>query len=741
MKEAGKLGEYTLIQEGLWYGIADANGNVLISPELHYRTINKFEDGVSVALQQIGDRGIMMWGLIDSNGNHLCEFKYNFVEPWGEGYYRCDIGNKSNLLRKDGSEVLGVWFNGVGKVQHGVFFISNTIKKTKDHPTLYPKGLASVNGDILFPPIFSSIRWNDEVILDYLLAEKDGKTYIVTASGLIIDVNGDHLPKTSNEDPVFTWNGPKHRVCDGCIFTSGINERGEGCGKLPKDEFRQRVIRGHCEHYKKDEQQQSFKEKMDDYSAKKEEDRKTKQVDTYAKKLVRDFIQDKLDNDIMKLESFDFNTLNGDEKYGNCGGFAFTPEKTNIVKAIASLTFTEAWPELLYDGLDHYEYEVAQLNTYRMFLGFPLGDTFSALRDFRPSVNILDRATHFFKLCHSIGNYIVWPGGITACREQLRRNQRYTDTYLKAIYLAIINDKKCDSNLLKAINHRKKAFEPYRSENGFDEMCKKMYLADYLDYMGGPMELFDGVWFDQKDLSRDYFFKAMDQYFEFCERAIVRRSKQIAKRLMQALDMTSPVVEEDAILTLHLPEDYAVLRALPDDPEGAISYSKETPTALCFVQTYPIDIKETMPMDNARPIIDGIHNSLGERQGLIEAVVGKTQYNKQVAYSIVKTVCEPSGVSYILTMHLVKNDKALCLKGQFDERGTTGIREATVLEYAQRKEPDRYPDKDWIKDPYDPKFTKGIPMNYSESRQFDFRFPEHPLTLLRKMIHYIAENN
>ena len=75
-------------------------------------------------------------------------------------------------------------------------------------------------------------------------------------------------------------------------------------------------------------------------------------------------------------------------------------EKTSIMKAIMTLTFTEAWPEISYYGFDHYDYEADMVNTYLMILGFPLGDNFKGLRNFRPDAALLDRAWAFYHLLH-----------------------------------------------------------------------------------------------------------------------------------------------------------------------------------------------------------------------------------------------------------------------------------------------------------------------------------------------------
>lgn len=706
---------------------------------MKYNQVSEFVDGVAVATHR-NETGNLTWGLIDKDNNPVSEFKYNYVERWGEGYYKCEIGARKNILRNDGSEVLKVWFNDVFKVKKGLFIFSNTIRKTKEHPTLYMHGLASVNGDILVPPIFNRLMWHDEVVLDFFYAEIDKKPYLITKSGSIIDPAGDHLPKPSEGEDNFEWNGPQKTVCDGCIFTDGINGKGEGCRKLQKEEFRNNVIKGSCDHFKRNEQDLSRQEEREQYKEKQKKDEESKIADEYAVNLLKDFIRDKLDGDILRLTSFDFHDLRDDKKYGNCGGYAFCPEKTSIMKAIMALAFKEVWPGISYNGLEHYDYEADMVNTYLMILGFPLGDNFKGLRNFRPDAALLDRCWAFYRLCHTIGNYAVWPGGLYLCREKLRRSQRYIDTYLQALQHAFLNPTKGNSDLVKAIHGKQMIYSIYEGKEGFAKMCRKLLLGDYIDYMGNPIQMFYGVWSDQKDLTRENYFKAIEQYFDFCEEEIVKRSKLIAERLMAALEMNSTVAENE-VLTIQLPEKYEALAALPDDPEGAQSYGKDTSGAVCFVQTYPIKEEKVMPMNDNLSIIAGIHESLGERQGLIEVINGMTRYNKRYVYSIVKSGRIPSGMNYILTMHLVKSGLALCVKGLFEERGTTGVRDATVYEYARRENLVTEVGKGWFKDPYDETFTNGLVMNLAEDRKYDHSFPKHPLSEMRKLIEYIIENN
>lgn len=740
MRTIGNIGEYTLYEDGNWVGIMDENGKILIPTDMRFRSIYEFNKGIAVACRCMDDRMNLTWGLIDTEGRPISEFKYSFIEPWGEGFYKCEMGTKKNILRRDGTEVLKVWFNTVGKVRKGVFTIGTTIRKTKDHPTQYRQGLASIQGDILFPPVFDSVRWDNEVLLRHLWAEKDGKPYLLSEFGTIVDPTGDHLPN-NGESVYFNWKGPKHTVCHGCVFTDGINEKGEGCRKLGKEEFRNNVIKGECKYYKQDEESKSLQERLDEYSEKKEKERALKQTDEFAVRLVKEFIRDKLNGDFSKLMTFDFGELREDTKFGDCGGFAFSPEKTNIMKAIMVLVFKDVWPEISYDGFDRYGYEAFMINTYRMLLGFPLGNNFKGLREYRPSAELLDRAWAFHHLSQTIGNYMVMPGGSALARERVRRDQRYIDTFLQAFLFAINNPKKGSLDLLGIMNGHKKIFAPYRSEEGFTALCRKSFLDDYLDEKGSLKSLFVGVWSDQKFLTREQYIKAVEEYFDFCEPVIKKRSEIMLERLKEAIGDDIVKAAEEEIMVIQIPEKYTRLKSLPEDLEGQISYGADSNEAICFIQTYPIDYQNTMPMNDIQSIIDGIHKCLEGNQGIIEVANGHTKYDKNFVYSIVKNLNEPSGITYILTMHFEKNGKALCLQANFEERSITGKRETTIYEYMRREAIIKSLSEGWSCDPYDKNYKHGVLMNLSEKKEYDTYFPKHPLTEMRRLIAYIIENN
>jgi hypothetical protein len=105
----------------------------------------------------------------------------------------------------------------------------------------------------------------------------------------------------------------------------------------------------------------------------------------------------------MRLISFNFLELRDDSKYGDCRGFAFTPERTNIMKAIMTVAFKTPWQNINQYGFDKYEYEITMLNPFAMLLGLPLEERkFKALYNYRPSAELLDRAWSFYQHCHTI---------------------------------------------------------------------------------------------------------------------------------------------------------------------------------------------------------------------------------------------------------------------------------------------------------------------------------------------------
>ena len=195
---------------------------------------------------------------------------------------------------------------------------------------------------------------------------------------------------------------------------------------------------------------------------------------------------------------------------------------------------------------------------------------------------------------------------------------------------------------------------------------------------------------------------------------------------------------------LHIPEWFQKLKSMPNDPPNSVAYGYETPDAQCFTMSIPIPTERAMPFDNPQAVIDGIHHALSESQGLIEVEAGQSKSGHCYIYSVVKTLKEPTGVQYCMTMHLKYPKNAVQIQGFFDESGTTGFRDAMVYSMMSNEGLIKTTEdgiEGWSADPYDPNFKKGILMNCSENKVYDDQFPQHPLSELRRFVREIIDMN
>ena len=89
-----------------------------------------------------------------------------------------------------------------------------------------------------------------------------------------------------------------------------------------------------------------------------------------------------------------------------------------------------------------------------------------------------------------------------------------------------------------------------------------MILDDFVDYYGKPEDIFMFVWSAMKDLDRETYFKAVDQYCTFCESFIPKRADRIIAKLEQALAQSTSTrseqttTKEKALTRYSLAYDY-----------------------------------------------------------------------------------------------------------------------------------------------------------------------------------------
>ena len=215
--------------------------------------------------------------------------------------------------------------------------------------------------------------------------------------------------------------------------------------------------------------------------------------------------------------------------------------------------------------------------------------------------------------------------------------------------------------------------------------------------------------------------------------------KNILGFLPKQNDETGNVINKK--ININLPHEFQPMKSMPEDPKDSVVYGKQTSSATCIAMLYYINKEDAMPYNNEK-IINGIHNTLGDDQGLIEVNSGSTKNNKKYVYSIVKTRKEPSGIQYTLTFQIEMQEGILNIQAFFDEIGVTGQRESIIMA-KMINEGKINPNEmnAWTKDPYDETYNKGLRMNLAEKEEYDVVFPEHPLSEARNLVKIIIEKN
>lgn len=144
-----------------------------------------------------------------------------------------------------------------------------------------------------------------------------------------------------------------------------------------------------------------------------------------------------------------------------------------------------------------------------------------------------------------------------------------------------------------------------------------------------------------------------------------------------------------------------------------------------------------MPFDQVA-VVTGIRPALAENDsGLVEVATGRDLAGHQFVYTIIKGRIEPPGMQYTLTLHTESEGTArFKIQGFFSERGTTGVRDAIVLDLKRRDGTVHLGEhglEGWLVNPYDA-VDNGLLINLSESHEYDSMFPNHPLTQARLFV-------
>jgi len=150
------------------------------------------------------------------------------------------------------------------------------------------------------------------------------------------------------------------------------------------------------------------------------------------------------------------------------------------------------------------------------------------------------------------------------------------------------------------------------------------------------------------------------------------------------------------------------------------------------------DIQPDLPtIKNLDFLKDFYRNSISEANGGVVEVSLLTVNNVPSVKTIFKIPQPERGMTYIASVTIPFENCSFVIKIQAAEVGTTGIRDAVVLnEMLMNGEVTLGEDRleNWFEDPYNPNFKNGTLMNKSEQEKYDTEFPEHPLSVARKAI-------
>ncbi len=153
-----------------------------------------------------------------------------------------------------------------------------------------------------------------------------------------------------------------------------------------------------------------------------------------------------------------------------------------------------------------------------------------------------------------------------------------------------------------------------------------------------------------------------------------------------------------------------------------------------------------IPFDDPRQLADSIRRNMDSASGIVEAANGVTAGGRAYIYSIVKhRIYTPGGsgirrgTEYRLELSVKYGSAAQTVSGVFREE-EPGKREAEILT-AWRDRPHEDDGDVWASDPYDPFWKRGYLMTLAEYAEYDALYPDHPLSVVRGLVKYIAEHN
>lgn len=497
------------------------------------------------------------WALVDAQGNALTDYKYWFIEPCGEGYFRAQVtgGSKYNILSPEGKEIFNEAYNYISEIHNGIAICSNTKRKTKRTQTIYQHGILHVSGQVIVVPSFTSMHWlyseskdNDGNMIKSIwgiYAAFENHNVIFNDTPVFLDDGTVTLYIFIDNQEYFEWNSLLFPSCTGCIYSHIIPKDGSRCGRLEKEIFRFNAIKGNCQYYKSSLLELSEFEKREKYNRKETKIQNEKKFDEYQYRLVSEFINECLDGDISKITRFNFDSLQEKKKYQKFVSSRDCPENVHRMDIIRSLMYVlwgHAWPNCTYKQIENGTYQYDEiLSFFQMFFsGIDIGhgcEYFKAQDFFAFSEDIKRSVYEIYPRFLSLANMVLMPAGITrnAVELSISRGKRlwreYPDSFLATWREAILSPKSQPYSIQDCIKAGKKAYADIHTEADFNNLLKNLMLDDFLAEDGSIPQIFDHIFVGQKGLMPREYFPCVERYLDLCNKFFDEREKRIIEKL------------------------------------------------------------------------------------------------------------------------------------------------------------------------------------------------------------------
>lgn len=523
---------YIAFMEDLHEGLMDNEGHNIISPELGYRSISDFIDGVAIGFRLDHKPNEGGWGLLNEKGEKITEFKYWYIEPFaGRNLYLVSItpGLRKNLMWNDGTLVFKENYQDFYKksYRNGYVIASNTVRKTKTTPTRYLKGLLHVRGEVLLPVEYEAIGWM-KYFDDVLYTKREGHFgYVRALYGAQVGVEYDVMMPGM-------WLGVKKTICDGCIYSRNIDFEGRGCGRLFTKSFRDRNLKGKCEFRKTSLNEPSLFERQA-IERWKNIARVNDPLREY-RQLVKDFIKEHLNGDINQLAKYDLRQLEDKGRYADKAGHAHNVYRTELVQAIAALVFKDIAPkDVMFDKKSGKPNLMPAPLLKEDLWGTQVGSRFTLLSQFRlaDEAEISQKITPCAKLCNTIGNLYIHPASLDEYRHSHAHGRFLIDYTFADLHKALTGGKP-SPQMKKAVGGAREFFDLYRGYDGWKKLMEQWLTMDLVDYYYNPEPFFEEVTLTTY-MPADTYLRAVKRCIDTCYEIIPRRAEEIIKRLKDAV--------------------------------------------------------------------------------------------------------------------------------------------------------------------------------------------------------------